>query len=118
MLFRSLDDRLAASGRGLGQKIESAADRIPPDLKSELHYIAALQKAISRGETLGTVEISGLQSTCADAVVKTLKLAESASPQDPNIRIKAFLPAWARRGVVRKVRHSQRQILPGRSHLE
>lgn len=113
-----LEDRLAASGHGLGQKIESAADRIPTDLRSELHYIAALQTAISRGEPPSPGEISGLQGRCAQALVKTLQLAEAASPPDPTIRIKAFLPAWAKRGVVRKVRHSQRQILPGWRHLQ
>jgi hypothetical protein len=113
-----LEDRLGASGVGLDQKVESRADRIPPDLRSELLAIAALQTAISRGETTGSVEISGLQSRCAHALVRTLRLAEAASPQDPSIRIKAFLPAWARRGVVRKVRHSQRPILPGRRLLE
>jgi len=87
-----LEDRLAASGRGLNEKIESVANRISPDLKSELHYIAALQQVISRGENLGPVEISCLQSNCAQALVKTVQLAEAASPPDPSIRIKAFLP--------------------------
>jgi hypothetical protein len=113
-----LADRLAASGHGLDQKIESAADRIPTDLRSELHYIAALQTAISRGEPPGPGEISGLQSRCAQALVKILQLAETASPPDPTFRIKAFLPTWAKRGVVRKVRHSQRQIRPGGRHLQ
>ncbi len=112
-----LDDRLAASGRSLDQKIESA-DRIPLDLRSELHDLAALQAAINRGETPGPAEISDLQIRCAHAVVKTLQLAESTSPPDSNIRIKAFLPAWARRGVVRKVRHSQRQTLAGGRYLQ
>ena len=112
-----LEDKLAASGHGLGQKIESAADRIPTDLRSELHYIAALQTAISRGEPPSPGEISGFQRRCAQTLVKTLQLA-AASPPDPTIRIKAFLPAWAKRGVVRKVRHSQRQILPGGRHLQ
>jgi hypothetical protein len=70
--------------------------------------------AISRGES----PISGLQSRCAQALDKTVQLAEAASPTDPTIRIKAFLPAWAKRGVVRKVRHSQRQILPGGRYLQ
>jgi hypothetical protein len=113
-----LADRLAALGHGLGQKIDSAADRIPTDLQSELHYIAALQTAISRGESPGPGEINGLQSRCAQALVKTVQLAEAASPPDPTIRIKAFLPAWAMRGVVRKVRHSQRQIKPGWRYLQ
>ena len=117
-----LEDRLAASGLDLDQKIESAAGRIPLDLRSELYDVAALQTAlqtaISRGERPSPGEIDGLQSRCAHALAKTLQVAEATAPQDPNIRITAFLPAWARRGVVRKVRHSQRQIRPGGRHLE
>jgi len=80
-----LEDKLGASGIGLDQKIESAAGRIPPDLRSELRSIAASQKAISRGDALAA-EIGGLQSRCADALLKTLHLAEAASQPDPSIR--------------------------------
>lgn len=96
-----LEDRFAASGRYLDQKIESATGRIPLDLRSELHCVAALQAelqtAISRGARPSQVEISDLQSRCAQVLAKTLQAAEAASPQDPNIRIKVFLPVWVRR---------------------
>ena len=113
-----LEDRLGALGIDIEQKIESRADSIPPDLRNELRCIAALRRAISRGEALSPVEISGVQRRCAQALRETLLLAEAVSPHDPSIRIKGLLPIWARRGVVRKVRHSQRQILPGRSVVQ
>jgi hypothetical protein len=108
-----LEDRLGASGIDIEQKIESRADSIPSDLRNELRCIAALRRAIGRGDTLSPVEIDGVQGRCAIALRETLLLAEAVSPPDPSIRIKGLLPTWARRGVVRKVRHSQRQILPG-----
>ncbi len=112
-----LEDRLGASGIDIEQKIESRARCIPPDLRSELRGIAALRRAISRGDTLSPVEISGVPRRCVYALHETLLLAEAVSPPDPNIRHTGFPPVWVRRGVVRKVRHSQRQILPGWSRL-
>jgi hypothetical protein len=103
-----LKDRLGAS-----LQIESSADRIPPDLRIELRDIATSHTALARGETLSPVEISGLHSRCDCALLKTLHLAETADPPDPSLRIKAQLPPRALRGVVWKVRHSQRSTLPG-----
>jgi hypothetical protein len=108
-----LEDKLGASGIDIEQKIESRADRIPPDLRNELRCIAALRRAINRGDALSPVEI-GVQTRCAHALRQTLLLAASASPP----RSMVFPPPWARRGVVRKVRHSQRQIMPGWNFVE
>jgi hypothetical protein len=113
-----LEDRLGASGAGLDWKIESRADRIPPLLRAELRSIAASQAALASGYTLSPVEIGGLQIRCARALIDTLRLALTVSPPDPSIRIAAFLPPWATRGVVRTVRHSQRPIRAGWRYLE
>lgn len=113
-----LEDRLGARGVDLDRKIESTSDRIPPDLRSELRSIAGLRKAMSHGDILNRAENGALQSKCENALFKTLRLAETVSPPDPSIRIKAFLPTWARRGVVRNVRQSQRPLLPSGRGVE
>jgi hypothetical protein len=109
-----LEDKLGASGIDIEQKIESRADRVPPDLRNELRCIAELWRAISRGDALSPVEISGVQTRCAQALRALLHRTAAVSPP----RSTAFPPPWAKRGVVRKVRHSQRQILPGGNVVE
>ena len=74
-----LEDRLRASGDDLDRKVVSRADRIPPDLQTDLRSIAALCKSIRQGDALGRGEIGALQSRCDHALRKVSTKRRAAS---------------------------------------